>query len=89
MMNFIDGENGSADNIRIRDVEITVTERFTKEQVDANQFGFRGDHVFKVRSASRVVLDGLRIHGTLSDCDGEYSFVNCDDIVKRDCVFDS
>ena len=85
----IDGENGTADNIRIRDAEITVSDRFTKDQLDNWQFNFRGNHVFKVHSASRVVLNGLRIHGTLSDCDGEYSFVNCDDIVKKDCVFDS
>lgn len=89
IMNFIDGENGTADNIRIRDAEITVSDRFTKDQLDNWQFNFRGNHVFKVHSASRVVLNGLRIHGTLSDCDGEYSFVNCDDIVKRDCVLDS
>ena len=87
MMNFIDAENGTADNIRIRDVEITVTERFTKDQVNENQFRFRGNHVFKVHRASRVVLDGLRIHGTLSDCDGEYSITECPDIIKRDCNF--
>lgn len=87
MMNFIDGENGQIDNVRIRDVEITVADRFTKNQLDNWQFNFRGNHVFMVHKASRVVLDGLRIHGTLSDCDGEYSFSDCPDIIKRDCNF--
>lgn len=87
MMNFIDGEYGKIDNVKIRDVEINVSDRFTKDQVNAWQFNFRGNHVFKVQNASRVVLDRLNIFGTLSDCDGEYSFAECDDIVKENCIF--
>lgn len=87
MMNFIDCENGTIDNVRLRDIEITVSDRFMKDQVNAWQFNYRGNHVFKVHDASRVVLDGLRIHGSLSDCDGEYVLTECPDLIKRDCNF--
>lgn len=87
MMNSIDCQNGSIDNVKMRDVEISVSDRFMKDQVDDWQFNFRGHHVLKVHGASRVVLDGLKMHGTLSDCDVAYSFTECDDIVKKDCVF--
>ena len=87
MMNFIDGENGLIDNVRIQNVEINVSDRFMKDQVDDWQFNFRGNNIFKVHSASRVVLDRLNIYGSLSDCECAYSFSDCDDIVKKDCIF--
>ena len=87
MMNLIDCQNGVIDNIKIRDVEVTVSDRFGKSEVDEWQFNFRGNHVFKAHNASRVVLDGLKFFGTLSDTQGEYSVTDCPDLIKRDCNF--
>lgn len=87
VMNYIDGEGGLIDNVRIRDVEITMFDRFTKDQLSPKWFAYRGSHLFKVHKASRVVLEGIRIHGSLSDCDGDYVFTECSDLVKRDCSF--
>lgn len=87
MMNSIDCQNGIIDNVKIRDVEISVSDRFMKDQVDDWQFNFRGHHVFKAYKATRVVLDGLNFYGSLADCDGEYSITDCPDLIKRDCNF--
>lgn len=86
-MNYINGADGVIDNVRIRNLEITMFDRFTKEQLSDHWFKHRGSHLFKVHDASRVVLDGVKIQGTLSDCDGDYVFTQCDDLVKRDCSF--
>ena len=86
-MSFIDCENGTIDNIRLRDIEITLFDRHKKDQVSASQFAYRGNHFFKVHNASRVTLVNVRIYGSLCDCDGEYSFTGCPDLVKRGCNF--
>ena len=86
-MNYIDCESGTIDNIKLRDVEITVSDRYTKDQISADQFAYRGSHLFKVHNASRVVLDGLKIYGSLCGCDGDYAFTECPDLVRRDCNF--
>ena len=86
-MNSIDGEKGMIENVKLRDVEVTVSNRFAKEQVSESQFAYRGNHILKVHNASRVILDGVKIHGSLNDCDGEFSFSECPDLIKRDCNF--
>lgn len=86
-MSFIDCENGTIDNIKLRDVEITLSDRYTKEQLLAYQFAYRGNHFFKVHNASRVTLDSIKIYGSLCDCDGDYDFTGCPDLIKRNCNF--
>ena len=86
-MNYIDGSEGSIDNVRIRNMEITMFDRFTREELSDKWFAFRGNHLFMVHDASRVVLEGVKIHGTICDCDGDYVFTQCPDLIKRDCNF--
>jgi len=84
-MNYIDGSGGSLDNVRIRDLELTFFDRFTKDQLSPKWFAYRGSHLFQVHKATGVVLDGVKIHGSLSDCDGDYAFTECPDLVKKNC----
>ncbi len=84
-MSYIECEDGAVENITLKDIDITLTDR--KTELTEAEFKKRGAHLFKLRGAAEVRLDNVKIRGSLYGCDEPISITDCDGLVKKDCNF--
>ncbi|MBE6612858.1 MAG: hypothetical protein E7632_10240 [Ruminococcaceae bacterium] len=82
---YIRCTDGTLENINIRNVEISVSDRYetmTQKMIDA-----RGSYLLEMKNGHAITLDNVRITGSFSDCKGTLMSDGCTELVKKDCNF--
>ena len=82
---FIRQNDGTIDNVRLRNVEITALDRY--DLSNENHLKMRGNCIFSVKNAANVVLEDVRIRGGFAQVTDRTVFTGCDDIIIRNCAF--
>ncbi len=84
---FICAEDGEMENVTLRDIEITLSERLPRPLTE-EQIAYRGGHHgFCIKGGKHFRLENVRVHGELDQCDVLAYAEEASLDWKRDCNF--
>ena len=86
-MSYIHANNGVIDNIRIKNFEICVFDRY--ESLDDETLNMRGHHVFSAKNVSRLRLEDVKIFNDFKQRKEKIIIENCNGLIQKECNFDT
>ena len=83
--NEIDCINGKIDNITVKNVDITFSDK--AKIMSEESIARRGDCLLTLKNATRVTFDNVKIYGSLTDVDKTFDVSECEGLTKNNCNF--